>query len=113
MTDDNKKPDRLSAVDARKFDPSSLVGTYFLGTAENGWQGAIVAEPSPGVYLCELFGWAVGESIEQRLVRLEDMAAWHFYDDAEWMRNAYEHGSIQREWDTARKEEKHDEPADS
>lgn len=79
---------RVADAEERSFDARSLVGSFFHGTAERRWQGCVVAEPSPGVYLVELFSWASGQPTEQRLVRLADMAEWSFYDSAEWMNNA-------------------------
>jgi hypothetical protein len=77
--------DRLMAVESH-LTPNSLVGSYFHADAVRGWQGCIVAEVSSGVYLAEIFSWATGTSGGQRLVNLEDMADWQFYDSAEWMR---------------------------
>lgn len=74
--------------------PGSLVGSYFHGRGSGrSWQGCIVAEPSPGVYLIELFDWMGGYPFNQELIRLEEMIAdnWFFYDSAEWMTEFYEH----------------------
>lgn len=100
MTEASKKQDRLSAVLDAPFDPTTLVGSYFLSDAERGWQGCVVAEPSPGVYLVETFDWIVGGSHSQALVRLEEMADWTFFDDAEWMGNATP--ATERRWDRGR-----------
>lgn len=70
--------------------PDSLVGSYFHGDVDHRWQGCVVAEPSPGVYLVELFSWGSGGSTNQQLVRIEDMTGWNFYDDAKWMNTNYE-----------------------
>lgn len=100
MSEENPKPDRLSAVLDTPFDPASLVGSYFLTDADRGWQGCVVAEPSPGVYLVETFSWLHGGSHSQALVRLEEMAGWTFFDDAEWLRNTT--SEIERRWDHER-----------
>jgi hypothetical protein len=100
MTD--KRSDRLSKVDSQELRPDSLVGTYFHSDAERGWQGCIVAEPAPGIYLVETFSWIVGDSHDQSLVRIEDMLGWHFYDDHEWMNNSYEHGGLKQRWEHER-----------
>lgn len=99
---ENEQPhqDRLSMVVEGPFKTDSLVGSYFHGDDERQWQGCVVAEPSPGVFLVELFEWLVGSSSEQRLVRLDEMTEWHFYDDAKWMNNAY-NGGISRRWERA------------
>lgn len=92
------RQDRLSqAVDA--LTPSSLVGSFFHSCAETGWQGCVVAEPVPGVYLVELFSWFMGESTNQCLIPIDRMVSegWQFYDTAEWMKNTYEHG-LDTQW---------------
>jgi hypothetical protein len=98
---DAKRPDRLSTVADQPFDPTSLVGSYFHSEAARGWHGCVVAEPAPGVYLVETFSWLSGSSHSQHLVRIEDMLDWQFYDDAEWMGDAYEHGVATR-WERER-----------
>jgi hypothetical protein len=96
--------DRLSGVvERQKWDPKSLVGSFFHGTSERGWQGCVVAEVAPQVYLLELFEWFGGGSNEQKLMPLSEMMDWHFYDDAAWMINSYEHGLADR-WELERKE---------
>lgn len=49
----------------------------------------------------------MGESYEQKLVRLDDMLDWHFYDDDVWMRNSYERG-IDAQWKREREEQRTD-----
>jgi hypothetical protein len=94
-----KRTDRLSMVELASLASDSLVGSFFHSDAKRGWQGAVVAEPHPGVYLVELFEWLVGSSTSQHLVRIEDMAGWQFYDTAEWMGNAYNYGGLKRQWE--------------
>jgi hypothetical protein len=94
-----KRTDRLSMVGLSSLAPDSLVGSFFHSDAKRGWQGAVVAEPHPGVYLVELFEWLAGSSTSQHLVRIEDMVGWQFYDTAEWMDSAYNHGGLERQWD--------------
>ncbi len=89
--------DRLSTAAKQALGPGSLVGSFFHSDAERGWQGCVVAEPAPGVYLVETFEWLSGSSHDQQLVRFEDMYGWAFYDHAEWMGNAYD-SSVQRRW---------------
>jgi hypothetical protein len=106
---------RLYDVTHRKeLDPHSLVGSYFhtYNSDEDRnvhrdlhYQGCVVAEPAPGVYLVELFSFMHGASTGQRLCRLEDMTNWEFFDTAPWMNNVYEHDVGPRmERDEARKE---------
>lgn len=101
--------DRLANVSRRPLAPDSLVGSFFHSDAERGWQGCVVAEPVPGVYLVETFEWIVGSSYEQELVRIEDMTGWAFYDDAEWMNSSYEHGKRGR-WERQRATERENQP---
>lgn len=83
---------RTKNVEDAQLDPSSLVGSYLHRPSEGGWwQGVVVGEPHPGVYLIEWFSWVMGEPTHQSLVRIEDMGDCRFYDDAEWMKNSYEH----------------------
>ena len=43
-------------------------------------------------------------TLPRPLVRIEDMVGWHFYDDAEWTNNAYEHCGVRQQWDHERGE---------
>jgi hypothetical protein len=96
MTD--KRIDRLHRVEVKPLSHDSLVGSFFHSDHTRGWQGCVVAEPHPGIYLVELFEWIVGSSSTQKLVRFEDMADWQFYDTAEWMTNEYTHGGLAERW---------------
>jgi hypothetical protein len=100
-----ERQDRLSAIERQELRPDSLVGSFFHSTADPGWQGCVVADVAPGIYLVELFSWAMGDSTHQTLVRLEDMSGWQFYDTAEWMTNTYEHGLSSR-WEREREKQR-------
>ncbi|MGW4060997.1 hypothetical protein ACWEGE_22130 [Amycolatopsis sp. NPDC004747] len=76
---------RLSAVTRAEFGSDSLVGSFFYSDARRQWQGCVVAEPAPGWFLVELFVPAIRESENQRLVSIDQMVDWRFYDDATWM----------------------------
>jgi hypothetical protein len=102
VADENER-DRIGTASKRPLAPDSLVGSFFHSDSERGWQGCIVAEPAPGVYLVETYEWIAGTSHNQLLVRIEEMNDWRFYDSAEWMNNAYEHG-VERRWDRELKE---------
>jgi hypothetical protein len=73
----------------RKRDPvlvDGLVGCWFHAFSNNEikWQGHIVGEPVPGIYLVQLFDWFLGDPQFLRLVPLADMMDWQFYrNDAE------------------------------
>ena len=88
---------RAKLLEAVVLDARSLVGSFFHSDGERQWQGVVVAEPTPGVYLCECFEWAMGEPTHQCLTRIEDMLDWRFYDDAEWMNSAFEM-YVERRW---------------
>jgi len=106
MTEAKKGRDRLAQSAETELTARSLVGTYFHSGSERGWQGCVVAEPAPGFFLVETFEWVTGSSHDQRLVRTEDMLGWSFYDDAEWMNNAYEHGGVKEAWERQREQRK-------
>lgn len=93
---------RLDRTAEQPLDAKSLVGSFFHSDARHGWQGCVVGEPSPGVYLVELFSWIDGGSTEQRLVRLDDMDTWVFYDSAEWMTDRYAYGGKKERWEIDR-----------
>jgi hypothetical protein len=94
----NDKGNRLEAVNRAALKSDSLVGSFFLADNERQWQGCVVAEPSPGIYLVELFSWLMGESSDQMLVRIGDMLDWQFYDTADWMRGQYK-DSVKYRWE--------------
>ncbi|HEY7207001.1 MAG TPA: hypothetical protein VH416_02075 [Gaiellaceae bacterium] len=96
------RAERVDIAAERPFAADSLVGSFFHSEPEH-WQGVVVAEPFPGVYLVETFEWFAGSRYEQRLVWLDEMKGWHFYDDSEWMVNAYEHG-LRHRWEREREE---------
>lgn len=86
-----EKKDRAAAL-SLKFDPKSLVGSFFHANPERGWQGQVVAEPQPGLYLVELYSWLSGRPNGQKLIGAATMLAedWQFYDSAEKMTAHYE-----------------------
>ena len=93
MSDEYSERDRLSSVGSDgELHPDSLVGSFFHSDRKRHWQGCVVAEPAPGVFLVELFSW-VGptESTYQRLVPIEEMTEWRFYDTRDWMEYDFEH----------------------
>jgi hypothetical protein len=95
--------DRLTAATQTGLRTDSLVGSFFHSDAEHSWQGCVVAEVAPTVYLVELMSWIDGSGTSQKRVRLEDMKGWVYYDDAEWMRNAYE-AEVKDRWEVAREQ---------
>lgn len=108
MSDElDKTPYRIEALLDNPLSPKSLVGSHFLGRggrAKGGWKGIIVAEPSPGIYLCELMEWIGFSYSHQELVRLEEMLDWRFYDTDEWCANDFKHG-VDQLWQQERENE--------
>jgi hypothetical protein len=104
MTDESTIRNRLISVAAQPVTTDSLVGSFFHADAERGWQGCVVAQPMPGVYLVELFGWGAADSPGQQVVRIDDMGEWTFYDTAEWMNRVYEHGAVKERWEREREQ---------
>jgi hypothetical protein len=104
MTDESTTRNRLTSVAAQPVTSDSLVGSFFHADAQRGWQGCVVAQPTPGVYLVELFGWGVADSPGQQVVRIEDMGEWTFYDTAEWMHRVWEQGAVTERWEREREQ---------
>jgi hypothetical protein len=79
-----------------RLDQVTLLGHFFhsIGkdTGKVEWQGVVVGNPEPGWYLVQLFEWGMGEPNVRRLVRVEDMADWILYEDAETMKFSWEQG---------------------
>lgn len=77
-----------------ELNPNHLVGSFFHSYDEKeevlNWQGCVVAKVASEVYLIEHFSFLTGERTHQRLVKLEDMFHWHFFDTIEDMNDAYD-----------------------
>jgi len=72
-----------------------LEGQFFHSVNEAGeveWQGQVIGSPAPGWYLVQLFEWFCGEPNVRRLVQLQTMEHWLFYESDEAMCFSYEHG---------------------
>lgn len=52
-------------------------------------QGKVVGSPAPGWFLVQLFSWVMGEEIKRKVVSIEDMKLWRFYESVEEMDNNY------------------------
>jgi len=99
---------RLEGLAGMMFAPDSLVLSWFHkldGYGDIRWQGRVVGEPQPGVYLLELFDWLEGRGY-QVTVPLQDMLhgnpdqEWRFYDTEEQMRLGYDRPPAAIEHDT-------------
>ncbi|HVU35321.1 MAG TPA: hypothetical protein VHE61_17930 [Opitutaceae bacterium] len=72
-----------------------LIGRHFLwlkrvpldgdSPEEIRWQGVVLGCPQPGFYLVQLMELEKGSHYNQRLVKIEDMLAWQFYQDKQQM----------------------------
>lgn len=71
-----------------------LIGQFFhsLKSGQICWQGRVISEPMPGVFLVQLYEWAFGEPNVRRMVKAGDMVDWLFYPTAEDWNYSAEHG---------------------
>ena len=53
------------------------------------WQGKVLSKINDGLYLVQLFEWMAGQPTEQKLVSLNEMSDWIFYDSSENMNIIY------------------------
>lgn len=75
----------------KKLESDPLVGLYVHTKDAEGsitYQGRIVRQMKPGVYLMQLFSWLDGRPTKQIVVQVDDMAGWDFYESAEEWRAA-------------------------
>lgn len=77
---------------------SELLGKYFYSMKDEKihWQGKITGRPEPGIYLVILFSWLDGSPNVQKLIKIEDMGDWLFYDNADDARFDHEQGIASR-----------------
>lgn len=91
--------DRAGLAEEAELSPMSLVGSYFhrVENAEIVWEGLVVGEVQPGMYLCQITGGLEGadKARVQVVVALTNMTAsdvgyeWRFYDTVEARTLAY------------------------
>lgn len=71
---------------------SIIVGKWFH-SFDNGytkWQGQVIASVhNDEYYLVQLYDFIMGEPSIQKLVSLQDMLLWQFYDTNEQMKDEY------------------------
>lgn len=71
-----------------------LVGKFFHSVHADKktiqWQGQIVDELAPGVFLLQLYDFLMGEESTQVIVPVSEMAYWRIYETDQEMREAYE-----------------------
>ena len=87
-----------------------LIGRHFHSTAApieagaNGhrdaevWQGVVLGCPQPGFYLVQLLEFAKDTRNIQRLVRIEQMLSWQFYENKNDMTNEWTRSRSQPPW---------------
>lgn len=73
-----------------------LVGKWFHTFDENGkveYQGEICDSIArkPGYYLVELYEWISGGPSCYKVVHIDNMDGWSFYDSADHMNRCYDH----------------------
>lgn len=83
--------------------PDGLIGHCFhsFQTKEDGcqlveWQGQVLSKIAEGFYLVETYDWLMGTAHNRMVIALTDMQGWAFYEDDEWMRDAYDHSLSKR-----------------
>lgn len=67
---------------------STLVGRHFhiLSSGRIDKQGKVLAEHAPGKYEIQLFSWIMGEPTDRKIVLIEEMDEWIFYERREeWL----------------------------
>jgi len=84
------------AGDGAVTDKGSLIGKWFHSLEEQSdgcrlvqWQGRVLGRPSYGLCLIQLYDWVIGAESTQKLVKIEDMVGWSFYDSGEDMQTAF------------------------
>jgi hypothetical protein len=92
-------------LDGEWFSPSEDIMNFISGKTANTlegkffhtfknkqveWQGYVVSQPQEGYYLVQLFEWLVGEPSCKKLVPIDAMFDWDFYDTAEEMNFYFE-----------------------
>lgn len=87
LVQETKQPRRSS---------DGLINKYFHSypNDELNWQGQVLKEVSPGIFLVQFFSWLMGAPTDQKLIPLTQMIkdGWKFYDDdEEWRHEAEEY----------------------
>lgn len=88
-----KETFRKAEKEMRAKTTEQLVGSFFHTFNDEKlveWQGVVLSSPEPGIYLVQLFEWLGGDASCRKLVRIESMLAWDFYESADAMTFAYD-----------------------
>ena len=75
---------------------TDLVNQMFYAVEKDKvtWQGVVIGNPEPGWYLIQLFSHVTGNPTNQRLVRIDSMGEWLFFDDLDQMEYSYAKGAV-------------------
>ena len=88
---------KITRKQDKPFDSENgLVGRFFHSLDSNSqveWQGYVRAWIEPGWYVVQLFEYAGGEPNIQRVVTIQQMSGWIFYQDGEEMVHSYDYGA--------------------
>ena len=75
---------------------NTLEGQYFHAISDGAvcWFGSVIGSPEPGYYLVEILSWLDTSAMHRRLVPIEDMMGWFFYQDRDQMIQATQSGEV-------------------
>jgi len=83
----------MSVTKNKKKVLPGLIGHFFHTFTEDKtveWQGQVLAVVEPGYYLVDLFEWILGHYSCSRIVKLDEMETWNFYENEEQMNDHYQ-----------------------
>lgn len=69
-----------------------LVSRFFHSFDNDGivkWQGHIEESCGDGFFLVQLFEWITGSPSDMKLVHMQSMSEWSFYESAEEMNDVF------------------------
>lgn len=88
----------MKKVTQEQHDNLNLVGKFFHSVDGKGglrWQGTILSEPSPDMFLVQLFDWVMGQPSIQKLIPINEMNDWIFYSTHdEWVDAGDKHNCL-------------------
>jgi hypothetical protein len=86
----------MNVLDIKKMEKRGILGQFFHSVSKDKQlleQGVVLSNPEPGWYYLQLFEWGFGEANVRKLEKIENMANWLFYEDANAMKYSYEYGA--------------------
>jgi len=80
-----------NGVKAAQHNNGTMAGLWFHSRKDGKihWQGKIVRDLKNGSYVVQLWSWLDGNPTDQKIVLLEEMKEWSFYENDYLMRWAY------------------------